>query len=734
MLDYALYYASLGWNVFPIHSVHDGICSCHDGALCSNKGKHPLTSSGFNSATTDTDLIRQWWNTWNYANIGVATGAKSGFIVIDIDLGGEDSITEPLPQTVCQTTGSGGSHHLFKYPNDGFKYKSSSNLLKKVDSRADGGYIVIAPSKHKSGGEYSWDIAPDEGEISEAPIWWLDLIRVVERDTSLSERPEWNADGELPDQIHEMLEAIKDKADDYDGWLKVGMALHYTDPSADGFNMWDWWSGLSQKYDAQSVRREWNNFSRRGHMTSVPITVDSIYMWAKEAGWIDKWVDHGKQLADHLLKSMQIRQAEKIANADGKKIPVTMPDSVFPKRGLLKDIAEYILETSLYPRQGLALASAVATVGFLASRKYTASNLSSAVYIMAVENTTAGKGYPMEVLESIIIKTGAKNGLGGTLASGSAIESALSENASRIYSIDEIGDFLNRITSEKASSHEAEIKTNFLTLYSKSCPNKFFMGKERANRKDFKPIMIESPSVCLYGTTTGQSFYSSFTSKQVNDGLLGRFLLIDQNDNNPRANNSHSNDKIPDHIIEKAKNIYNFKKEGNLIGVVPTENEEVTWVNVKISTEINDKVSAFRDKIDEIRMSTNNVLMGRTTENALRLSIIYAVSIDPYNPIIDDEAWEWASEFSLWCANTITEKTKENISDSQYEKDLKSLLMIIKKAGKDGITLSDLSRKKTLTSQVKKDILNELNLRGNITTERIPTVGNTTSKIFYCGE
>src|SRR5450759_1653998 len=64
----ALYYAQNGWPVFPL------------------TGKVPFKeSNGHKDATTNLEQIQIWWITHPTANIGVATGARSGIIVLDID-------------------------------------------------------------------------------------------------------------------------------------------------------------------------------------------------------------------------------------------------------------------------------------------------------------------------------------------------------------------------------------------------------------------------------------------------------------------------------------------------------------------------------------------------------------------------------------------------------------------------------------------------------------------------
>ena len=55
------------------------------GDACERAGKHPSTQHGVNDATTERDQIKHWWTASPNANIEIATGRKSGIIVLDID-------------------------------------------------------------------------------------------------------------------------------------------------------------------------------------------------------------------------------------------------------------------------------------------------------------------------------------------------------------------------------------------------------------------------------------------------------------------------------------------------------------------------------------------------------------------------------------------------------------------------------------------------------------------------
>jgi hypothetical protein len=108
-------------------------------------------------------------------NYGIATGRKldddQRLIVIDIDCVEHDFL-DWLPQdTFHYRTGSGGWHFWFRTPYS--VSNSASKIAPLVDVRGYGGYVVIPPSRHISGGTY---IADYSNPIIEAPKKLLDLL------------------------------------------------------------------------------------------------------------------------------------------------------------------------------------------------------------------------------------------------------------------------------------------------------------------------------------------------------------------------------------------------------------------------------------------------------------------------------------------------------------------------------------------------------------------------------
>lgn len=171
--------------LIPLQSIKDGICTCNK-KECSSPGKHPLLKYSWKHvATNDPNKIEKWLGMENI-NYGVATGRKATngnrLFVIDIDAETHPFLDLMPRETFHYRTGSGGWHFWFQTPYS--VSNSASKLAPKVDVRGYGGYVVIPPSKHISGGIYTADF---NNPIQIASKTILDIVFSKEKGTTKSE-------------------------------------------------------------------------------------------------------------------------------------------------------------------------------------------------------------------------------------------------------------------------------------------------------------------------------------------------------------------------------------------------------------------------------------------------------------------------------------------------------------------------------------------------------------------
>lgn len=158
----ALWFADHGFGVFPCWSAVDGTCRCPRGSGCDSPGKHPLTTHGFDDATTDPKRIRTFLSAASLPNYGLLP--PEGVFVWDVDGEGWEAALAaleakhgPLPPTL-RTQTRNGQHIFLRWPAD------HPRPLKKMFgwvtrwgglSGASRGYVIGPRSVHPSGFEYA---------------------------------------------------------------------------------------------------------------------------------------------------------------------------------------------------------------------------------------------------------------------------------------------------------------------------------------------------------------------------------------------------------------------------------------------------------------------------------------------------------------------------------------------------------------------------------------------------
>jgi len=174
MVNAAISYANEGWHVIPVGAGPDR--------------KLPYIKNWTQEASTDWDTIAGWWSEYPDANIGIATGAKSGFWVVDVDMkngiNGLKSLCDKFgvegtfdsKKYRLGRTATGGFHFPFAW-DPALPVRNAQAILPGVDIRGEGGQIVVAPSTRLLNGRevaYEWN---DRWlPVSPIPNWARTLV------------------------------------------------------------------------------------------------------------------------------------------------------------------------------------------------------------------------------------------------------------------------------------------------------------------------------------------------------------------------------------------------------------------------------------------------------------------------------------------------------------------------------------------------------------------------------
>ena len=158
------YVVAFGWRIHPVLP----------------KAKRPLIKDHLNRSTSDVGQLLLWEREFPRCRWGLATGERSGVVVIDIDKRPEhwglDSLKEldldgRGPATPTVHTPSGGLHWYFRWP--GCYVRSTAGALPDrrkcpgVDIRGDGGSAILPPEPGRFWDEHLGLDLP----LAELPPW-----------------------------------------------------------------------------------------------------------------------------------------------------------------------------------------------------------------------------------------------------------------------------------------------------------------------------------------------------------------------------------------------------------------------------------------------------------------------------------------------------------------------------------------------------------------------------------
>lgn len=154
-------YVDSGWSVLPVKP----------------EEKRPYMTNWLQYTKTRAtkQTVNNWFSNLAGAGVGVVTGRVSNMVVLDIESDCPYPIEDLLkryPTQMYSRTGSGGYHLFYQYPTNVPRVANRVGIFERADLRADGGFIVLPPTVHPSGGRYEWI---KRGAPGTFPVALLDL-------------------------------------------------------------------------------------------------------------------------------------------------------------------------------------------------------------------------------------------------------------------------------------------------------------------------------------------------------------------------------------------------------------------------------------------------------------------------------------------------------------------------------------------------------------------------------
>lgn len=359
------------------------------------------------------------------------------------------------------------------------------------------------------------------------------------------------------------------------------------------------------------------------------------------------------------------------------------PYSVEAAGGLLGQIATWITSTSIIPVPELSLCSALALMaGLYGGKALSPSNSGINLYMTTVLDTAGGKGHPPKAIRKLAGRLGAAGKdavVNGDHTSYAAIERTLRRSPSCAIVMDEFGLTLQDINATNRNSVAASIRKVLLAVYDQA--NSVFDGRIYASaetKKELEPI--DGPALTVLGMTTNDTLYAGLSEASVADGFLNRFLFVtaDTSGRQIKVPSLNRETNVPPSLEAALKEaLLSFPtqpKGGNLakpeklmIEMDGGESGEAyaRWGEVFLWQQS-----------PHWREDARNII-GRASENTLRLATLRAISRIPAAPLVSVEDVEWGWAIVHRSVNLVREGVRLHMSASPAEALRKAIVAAI---------------------------------------------------------
>lgn len=313
----------------------------------------------------------------------------------------------------------------------------------------------------------------------------------------------------------------------------------------------------------------------------------------------------------------------------------------FPK-GLVGEIAEYVLASATRPVPEIALATAIAVVAGIVGRNYNVSSTGLNQYLLLLAKTGTGKESVQSTIDRLFVEVqktipAADRFIGPAhFSSGPALVKSFQERPCFVSVLGEFGHRLKAMTHPRANGAEKTLMAAMLDIYAKSGWGQMLRASVYSD-KEKNTTLVHAPALTLLGETEPEGFFANLDEGTIASGFLPRFLVIEYKGERPKRNKNAWTSPPPELVTKVA----------DLCAAVLTMEQNNTCSVVQIDADALLLLDRFDERADaEMRGTslTTQLLWNRAHLKALRLAALIAVGVNPYAAVVTPAEARWAIE------------------------------------------------------------------------------------------
>ena len=621
-------YVDAGFRVFGLFGVIDGACECGN-PHCKALYKHPRNRAWQKIPRWSQEQLDTMEEAGNFkTGFGVLC---DGWLVVDIDPrnGGDESYRKLCHDVQCDLIGTaglvvrtgGGGWHIY------YKWEGSESLSAHlsdypgIDFKSSG-FVVGYGSLHASGAAY--EIERGDVDNIGAPPEELAAMLI---------KPETyrvDYDGRVIDVSGEQVAALLPyiSPDEYDTWVKVGMAIHHT-LSGGGFELWDQWSQGSNKYNPEEMDWKWHSFGKSTNL----VTYGTLHYLAEEGGYVEPVT----------------------FECDSPPTDPAPYIDIYKPPGIAGELCDWINSQCRYPRERLAAIASIVALGNIAGLKYECADygVTTNLFAFCVAGSATGKEAVLQATGQAMREAGCGSSIAGAIKSEQEIIRTLVEQPQACYLIDEIGFLLKKIKNAQTrggASYLEGVIGMLMSAYSKAAgaltigidqrkeAEKLLSSEiaalverresnldydidrleiAQAMHESIRQGFIDKPFLSLMGFATPISFDESVDHENATNGFFGRALIVPEPETNPKIKRGFRARPMHDSLRDSLVALHFGSKPGVDRVAVPTTQAAL------------DRLEAIQEELHELaesyKQSSMEAIPRRGFEQILKISLIVSL-------------------------------------------------------------------------------------------------------------
>ena len=657
----------------------------------------------------------------NNINLGLAT---TGLLVVDVDGGSENAwyagLTEgqrsELMAAPTQATPSGGLHFIFRQPAGQLHRNTAGKIAAQVDTRADGGYIVIAPSK-TSAGEYQWiyDLDVPADKLTEPPQFVLDALANAKTSTSIpSATVNGNVAGgvsrqEVIDRAWGYIRACPDAISGnkgHDVTLRAACeCFRFGCTPAEAL-------AVMAQYNAEKCKPAWTDEELQHKIDSAFAKVAAAGEFnTKVAG--DPRVDLSGLIASPAPAVAQVDEEDDEDDSDELdrygdpgRIPQDVIDGMPPIMRLYYD---WIINTAGMRLPEATIAAVLSGLSTAYGQKLKCIDWGTRcnLYCLTLAGSGGGKDHPRTCTRRLFRAAGFEAEAIGPerIGSHSGLINRLDAYPRQLLQLDEYGRMMALMKNPR--SHQFQVATVMMELFTKSKDT--YSTDCYADLKKQKEL--DQPHIVINATSSPEAFYSNVNDNTSVDGFLGRLMLFDS----PRAEEVYlpSECDPPEPLIEHVKNWWHrqtsITHHPNPIAVDKTPEARERHQSHCAAIAARHRANNESDRVESI--------WSRSGEKVGKLAMIYAAAnmplnadkadVDRFHPVVDMAAENWAIKLANYLTRKILFAIASNMIEGLFDEQKRKVWRAIG-ADKKGVTRSHIQRRVGINKRDLDAVLTDL--------------------------